>query len=584
MALDAIYLNIIKEDLKKILIGARVDKIYQISKEEIVISFRSFGKNYKLLISSRANSSRIHFTEKEYSNPSTPPMFCMLLRKHLSSGKIVDIRQPKCERILFIDFDTTNDIGDIVRVSIAVEIMGRHSNIIIIKDGRILDSIKRVDFNMSSVRQILPNMFYTMPPKIDKIDLIESKSSEIVEKTMTFRGKVSKSIMQVVGGISPIVSREIAYRLAKDIDTETYSIGDTGRLIKVIDDIQNTVKNYNSYDCKPCTIKDNEGKLIDFSFLDINQYDLVANKIYSENVHTLLDEFFGKRDNNDRIRQKSGNLIKYITNLMSKLEKKIQIQKEELLECAKRESLKFKGDLINANLYKLKRGDKTLVTQNFYSEDLEDVTVELDPRLTPVQNLQKYYGTYKKTYVAEKYLKEQIIVAENDGIYLDSVLDNIFRSSSDNEIEEIKLELNNAGYLKVSKLKGPKIKPSKPIKYKSSDGFIIYAGRNNIQNDTLTLKTSKKNDVWFHTQKIAGSHVVVVTEGKELPNTTYTEAAIIAAYNSKARYSNKVAVDYTLIKNLKKPSAGKAGMVIYETYYTAYVTPDENIVKKLLAK
>lgn len=583
MALDAIYLSLIKNDLQQILVGARLDKIHQISKEELVINFRSFKQNYRLLLSSRPNSPRIHFTNKEYSNPTTPPMFCMLLRKYLSNSKLVNIRQPECERILFMDFDAVNEIGDMVRIVLAIEIMGRHSNIILIKDDKIIDSIKRVDFNMSSVRQVLPNMTYKLPPKMQKFNLCTTDTKIIAEKMLKLNGKVSKASMSVIGGISPIISREIAFLLSKDVDVEMYSIGDKNRLIKVLDNVKNTILNYKQNNEKPFIIEC-DNKFVDFSFLNILQYTNGAKKIQVENIHILLDEFFSKKDSRERIKQKSGNLIKHIMSLCTRLEKKIQIQKEELLECEKRESIKLKGDLINANLYKLKKGDKSFVAQNFYSENLEDIEIKLDPFLTPVQNLQKYYQNYKKTYTAEKFLNEQIQNAYNDLLYLDSVLDNIFRSVSDDDIDEIKLELSHMGLLKSSRIKKKKTKLSKPLKYISSDGFLIYTGKNNIQNDALTLKNSKKNDIWFHTQKIAGSHTVVVTNGKEVPTTTYTEAAIIAAYNSKARYSSNVAVDYTEIKNIKKPPSSKAGMVIYETYYTAYVTPNEEIVKKLLVK
>ncbi|MGL5972387.1 MAG: Rqc2 family fibronectin-binding protein [Oscillospiraceae bacterium] len=582
MALDAMYLKILTDDLKKKLLGARVDKIHQISKEEILITLRSLGKSYKLIFSCRANGARVNITEKEYSTPKTPPMFCMLLRKHLLNGKLEDIKQPNNERILFFCFNSTNEIGDVVQITIAIEIMGRHSNIIIVKDNIILDAIKRVNFEMSKVRQILPNMPYEMPPQLDKKDILKDDYNDIIKNIENGDYKLSKGLINNIGGMSPILAREVSYLLSQDVDCDVSYIYNKKDILKdIFKKIRDSI---NNLDINPCMVKDKEGNFIDFSFIDIKQYQDFCDIIYFDDLNKLLDNFFDEKDKVERIKQKSGNLTKHIMNLISKLEKKVQLQLEELLQCDKREEIKLKGDLVNANLYNIKKGDKFLKTQNFYSENLEIVDIRLEPNLTPVQNLQKYYNTYKKTYNAEKNLKEQIKSAKDDILYLDSVFDNLLRSISDNDVEDIKFELSSVGYLKTSRLKDKKQKRTKPLQYISSDGFTIYAGKNNIQNDLLTLKQGKKYDVWFHTQKSPGSHVIVVTNKKDLPDKTYTEAAMIAAYNSKSRQGSQVPVDYTNIKNIKKPPNAKLGMVTYDSYYTAYVTPDEEYISKLIVK
>lgn len=571
MALDATTLHLLKEELSEKLMGARVEKIHQISKEELLISLRSFKKSYKLFLSCRAGSTRVHITNQNFENPKSPPMFCMLLRKYLNSAKLVAITNPLGERILNLEFDSVTEIGDIERVVIACELMGRHSNIIVIKSGKVVDSIKRVNSEMSSVRPILPGVAYTLPPKQDKLVFLHDKPEIIAAEVYKSEFLAEKGIMKVLQGISPIVAREMVLG-AKTEEELSGSIAKFEALVK-------------EGKAVPTIVYDKEGMPLDFTFFTPKQYDDTFKTAEFATFSELLDSFYTKKDSLLRMKQRSAGLLKSLNNTIKRIQNKMQVQRDELLTCQNREELRLKADLLNANLYAMKKGMEFIRVQNFYTETGEEIEIALKPFLSPVQNVQKYYSDYKKTYTAEKKLKEQLKQGEEELVYLDSVLDALARITTESELEEIRVELAAGNYVRLPKEKRKqKVKASKPLEYRSTDGFTIYAGRNNTQNDLLTLKSAEKNDIWFHTQKIAGSHVIMVTDGEEPTDLAYTEAAMIAAYHSKAQSSAQVAVDYTRVKNIKKPAGAKPGMVIYETYYTAYVTPDEEKVKAMFVK
>ena len=591
MALDGTLLRQIRHELESCLIGARIDKIHQFSREEMIFVLRlpqpteDGSRTVKLYLSAGADSPRIHLTSASFENPKSPPMFCMLMRKYLGSAKLVEIRQIGLDRILHLVFETRNEMGDLIQLTVAIEIMGRHSNIILIDEtGRVIDSIKRIDDTMSSVRPILPGVRYTLPPAQDKLDLIDVTPEQIEQRLRSGKDTpLSKALLSAVQGVSPIVCREIAnYVFLGDdcvISEMTENHFDRLRffLTKVID----YAKNYTG---TPTSVIDSRKKPVDFSFMDIHQY---GGSMFTRTYDTysqLLDDFYTQRDNIQRMRHRSADLLKVLANTADRIARKLSLQQKELADCSDRETWKIYGDLINANLYSIQKGDRTATLINFYDENQAEVTIPLDPRKTPAQNAQKYYGEYRKADTAEKKLRELIEEGQQEAIYIDSVFDALTRAQTNDELSAIRAELAEQGYLRK---KGPAPKKGKgaklaPKRYRSDDGFLILVGRNNVQNDQLTLKDARGRDVWFHTKNIPGSHTIVVSDGQEVPDSTLNQAAIIAAANSKAADSAQVPVDYTLIKNVKKPRGAKPGMVIYVNYQTAYVTPDFELEKRLM--
>lgn len=581
MALDGAFLWTIKNEINNKCLGARVEKIYQPTKEQIVILLRWRGGNGKLLIDVGASNPRIHFSNMNFENPQSPPMFCMLLRKHLNSSKLIKVRQAGLDRILFLDFETVNELGDLVQITLAVEIMARHSNLIIInQSGKIIDSIKRVGLENENIRGVLSGMEYQLPTNINKTNIL-TDSLENIEKTVKLIdvNNLEKGLVTFFEGISPLLSREIIFK-ANILD------GDDLNLIyqKITDALLVLKDVLLNNKISPTILIDENKKPKDFSFIDIKQYGDLFEKLTFEFSNDLLDDFYVKRDRVDKVKQKTSDLIKLLNNKYNRTLRKINIQREELKQSIDRENLKIYGDLINSNIYNLKKGQSEALLQNYYDENFSEIKINLDVRLSPSQNAQKYYNDYKKAVNAEKMLKKLIEKGQQELIYIESVLDSILRIENDNDLMEIKSELSENGYIKYYKLKNKKIKSLPPIEYMSTDGFVIYCGRNNKQNDLLTTKIARSNDMWLHTKDIAGSHVIIISDGREIPNQTIEQAAIIAAFNSKARESTKVPVDYTLIKNVKKPNGAKTGMVIFETNQTAIVTPDEVLVENLKVK
>lgn len=582
MALDGATLSLIKSEIEEKAINSRIEKISVPSKDEIIISLRWRGGSGKLYLSCSSSNSRVHFTSIVPENPKTPVMFCMLLRKHFGSGRLISIRQEGFDRILFLDFECVNELGDLVINTICIEIMGRHSNIIIInQDGRVIDSMKRIGLETSSVRQILPGINYGLPPSQDKLNILNDDIINIVNRIKDGKNiDLSKSIQNNIIGFSPILSREIAFSVTKFERTLISELleDDWTRLEFYLNELKSKLidKQIN-----PTVVYSPDNKLIDFSFISINQYPIEYKTKSFDDIGSMLDFFYNERDRIARVRSKSDGLLKTLSNISERIERRLAVQKEELLQSQDRDKLKVNADIINANLYSLEKGLSKISLPNFYSDDYHEIEIELDERLTPSQNAQKYYALYKKAYNAEKKLIELIQDGEKELEYIDSVFDILMRASGEAEINEIRQELVEQKYIRYSNKKKQKEKRLPPIKYISSDGFTILVGRNNYSNDTLTLKTASKSDMWLHTQKIPGSHVVIVSDGKEIPNNTIEQAAIIAAYHSKARESINVPIDYTFIKNIKKPQGVKPGKVVYEIYQTAFISPNEELVKSL---
>ena len=582
MALDGSFLKQLKHELEEQILDAKVDKVHQISREELILILRSRNGNCKLYISAGADSPRIHLTTTSFENPKTPPMFCMLMRKHLIGARIIGLEQVGLDRILKIIFETRNEMGDIVQISGIIEIMGRHSNFIVVdQDGRIIDSMKRVDDTMSSVRPVLPGMRYVLPPAQDKLLLTETSAETMVDTIL--HGKdvpLSKAILNAVQGVSPLVCREIANYVffGDDNVISAMSSDHIDRLRFYLGRVKDMVVNHSGI---PTAIIDAKGKPQDFSFLDIHQYGPSMVTRQYETYSQLLDQFYTQRDHVQRMKHRSADLLKFLANTSDRIARKVNLQKQELEESAQREQWKMYGDILSANLWSIQKGDKEATLQNFYEEGMPMVTIPLDVRKTPSQNAQKYYAEYRKADTAEKKLLELIEQGEQEYLYIDSVFDALTRAATIDELAGIRSELESQGYLRAQNRKGMKPQKLNPKKYVSDDGFTILVGRNNIQNDQLTLKESKGRDIWFHTKNIPGSHCIVISEGQEIPDNTLTQAAILAATNSRAVESSQVPVDYTQIKHIKKPKGGKPGMVIYHVYNTAYVTPDLELEKRL---
>lgn len=584
MALDGVFLSYLKNEIGEALDGARVDKIHEPEKDEINIVFRKRSGSARLLLSSNANSPRIHLTGISKENPMSLPMFCMLLRKHLTGAKFHGVRQPGLERILFVDFLSRNELGDEVLRTVAVEIMGRYSNIILMDENeRILDSVKHVDETMSRERQILPGLKYELPPKQDKLSLLETPPDAVAAVIRNGRNiELQKALLQTVQGISPVVCREISWRLSGDAAARTGDISsDEYKKLSLI--IEKMRKDISSKTGVPfMVINPANGKPMDFSFMPIGQYENNVKTSRYDSFSELLDAFYTERDSIERMNQRSRDIVNVVNSAVGRIQRKLANQKTELEQSRGREHLRICGDLISANLYRLQKGMTSCKIGNFYEENEPEVTIMLDPSLTPSKNAQKYYNEYRKASAAEKYLKEQIVSGEEELSYLETVLDELSRVQNESGLNEIRQELVEQGYLKNRGRNGAKhIKESAPLHFRSDDGFEILVGRNNRQNDRLTLKTASKNDIWMHTKNIPGAHVIVIADGEDVPVSTLTQAAVLAASHSKAKDSAQVPVDFTLVRYVKKPSGAKPGKVIYDNFKTAFVSPDSTLTQRL---
>lgn len=586
MALDGAFLRAIKNEIEAAALGSRIDKIQQPSREELIFLLRSRGWSGKLLLSAGADSPRIHFTERPFENPKTPPMFCMFLRKHLSGAKLTAVRQLGMDRVLYLDFEATDELGDQREITVAVEIMGRHSNIIVVSGGKVLDSIKRVDQEMSSVRPVLPGLPYVVPPQQGKLQLLEASNEKVRDTVLAAKGAdLSKAIQNALEGFSSVLAREAVAYAVRGQDADKNVLPDSGwqRLFFFFDRLR---KALSGGECRYTIVFDKDMKPRDFSFVDIAQYGaLVVSRQY-DTASALLDVFYYERVRLERMKQRSNDLLRMLISTTERLSRKISLQKEELSQCGERETLKKYGDLLSANFWRMKKGDAAVTVEDFYEEGRE-LSIPLDPALTPVENAQKYYKEYRKAATAEKMLQKLIAQGTEELAYVDSVFDAVSRTEGESELLEIREELSEQGYLKNYRNKNKLLKAQPPLKYRTSDGYLLWCGRNNKQNDRLTLREARPWDIWFHTQGFAGSHVILVTEGKaldELPDRTVEEAAMVAAYNSKAREAALVPVDYTQARNVKKPGGAKPGMVIFDHYYTLYTTPNEETVAGLAEK
>ncbi len=587
MPLDALCLSGLVHELNTKLAGAKIDKIHQPGRDEVIFALRAPGGNVKLLLSANPAHPRAQLTQLSRENPDKPPMFCMLLRKHLTGGRILDITQPPLERVVTVRLEATDELGDRVERKVILEAMGRHSNLILVDaEGRIIDCLRRVDYEMSEKRQVLPGLLYRLPPTQEKLDPTILDRDEL-ERRLTLapeQAQADQWLLDTFGGLSPLVCRELAHRAGGSTDIRLHLLGRDG-CQRLLDELEQLMSLVREKSFVPHLIAI-DGRPKDFTFFEIQQYSSHAELKPYGDFSSLLDDFYELRESQERVRQKGQDLIRTVTSARDRTARKIANQEKELLATLDRDRLRELGDILTSNMYALERGMKVFRTVDFYDPEGKEVDIKLDPLLTPQQNAAKYYKEYNKAKTAEEMLTIQLEKGRRELDYLNSVLENIKLAEGERDLGEIRQELTETGYMRRQSKAKDRIKKirSKPMEFRSSSGMRISVGKNNTQNDELTCKQAFKSDIWFHTQKIHGSHVILWTEGGQPDLTSLNEAAALAAWFSQARESSKVPVDYTPVKYVKKPAGARPGMVIYTTYETAWVTPDGELAKKLRVK
>lgn len=531
------------------MLGTRVDRVFQPNRDELILVFRGFSAAYKLLISARANSARVNLTTIPVENPQQPPMLCMLLRKKLQGAKLLEITQPDLERALMLKFDSVNELGDHVELTLAVEIMGRYSNIILVdENGKIIDALKRVDAEMSSERLVLPGLLYRLPPPQDKLSMLTCTVEEIMARidALPRDMELSKALMSVLQGISPIIAREVenSAGLGHEVYVKSMTPPQRRRTEMYVTTLMETAKNVSG---TPHIVIDPQNKPKDFAFMDIRQYGSAMTVSEKKSFSECSTRSTPSATRLKRMpREKSGSSASACESRRP-FEPQDRDQQAELSAAPSATHWRIKGDLLSANMYAIQKGETSVKLENFYDENLAELEIALDPALTPQQNAQKYYKNYRKAKTAEEKLTEQIGLAQTELTYIDSVFESLALAENERDLNEIRAELAEQGYVRRRAGKKNQKQPalSAPLKFKTSDGFTVLVGRNNRQNDKLTMKDANNNDIWFHTKNIPGSHTVLVTDGKAPTETAMEEAAVLAAQHSRAKDSAQVPVDYT---------------------------------------
>ena len=571
MPLDAVVIHAIREELQNELIGARIDKVQMPERDVLLLSVRGNAGNRKLLLSANTGSARVQFTENSYENPTEPPMFCMLMRKHLVGARIQSISQPDFDRLLIMDLSVRDEMGVLSEKKLVLELMGRASNIILVDDkGNIIDCIRRADFGENAVRRLLPGMIYRRPLLQDKTPFFHSAEEQFTElgSQCASSANPEKSIMESFSGLSPMVSRELVYRCHGQMEflPEAMSALRESGLQSELEPI----------------VLMREGKPFDFSYMRISQY---GDQVELENYPSfseLLDAFYSQRDHAESMRRKSRDLLHKTKSARDRTQRKLNARRQEMEKADNREQVRKEADLITANIYKLKKGMASFSCEDFYEPDCPECVILLDPLKSPQQNAAQKYKEYNKLKNAREHLTK--LIEENTAQlnYLNSVLDEIERSESERDLAEIRRELISTGYLRTKKnARREKVRSQGPMTFKSDDGFRILVGRNNAMNDELSTKKARRSDYWLHTKSVHGSHVIIVCEDQTPPPRTVEQAASIAVYYSQARAGGKTPVDFTMVRNLKKPSGAMPGFVIYHVYETILAEPDEALVMRL---
>ena len=578
MPFDAMFLSAVCDELRQELIGARVEKIQQPARDMVVLQLR--GKA-RLLLSASGNRPRFHVTQASYENPAQPPMFCMLLRKHLAGGRIAAIEQPPAERSVELTLDCTDEMGTPCQKRLILELMGRNSNLILTDgENRILDCMRRVDFEMSEQRQVLPGLFYHRPPrqegKLTPQELTKPALERLLEQTAA-PVHLDRWIVDHVAGISPLIARELAFDFCGETDADVLTL-DRARLAEAL-------TQPSLLQARQPTLLLCGGRPKDFTYCPIRQYGAYMTARTMPSFSALLDAFYTETEQRERMLQKSQSLRRTVTNLLERTRRKLAAQRKEREASLDRETLRRRGDIVTANLHAMTRGMTVLRAEDFYQEDMPEIEIPLRPELSPQQNAARFYKEYNKAKHAEKILAEQIARGEIEEEYLGAVLDELNRAESERDLAEIRAELEAGGYVRSADRRRQQKQPaSRPMRFRSSDGFEILVGRNNRQNDQLSLKTARRDDLWLHIQKFHGTHVIVCCAGAPVPDGTITEAAMLAAWYSQAREGQNVPVDVTQVRNLRKPNGAKPGMVVYDCYRTVIVTPDAALCERLQAE
>ncbi len=587
MALDAATLALTAKQLQSEAIEARIDKVYQPTRDEVVLQMRTRHAGFSLLLAARTGSARVCKTEMKYENPPVPPSFCMLLRKHLTGGRLLSVRTIPMERILFLDFQCVNEMGDLVYNTLAAELMGRYCNLVLFRrergegdvfaDGKIIDALKRVGFEDSEVRQLLPGLAYTLPPMRNLTDVLQTPVVLFVETLCQKDLTVLEALRKTAGGVGPVVLREMVYRAFGTQDPQANELTEEqkSRLVQAIHEIRADFEAGG----RAVLVRKDDGTLVEFGFTPLHQYEPVCELVFYNSFSEMLEGYYAEKDKGERLRQRSKALRKTVQNLYERAVRKQATRKEELVESEDSEHLRIKGELLTASLHAFQKGDKEVRVLNWYTGEEERVV--LDVRLTQSQNAQKYFKEYKKKRTAVQKLAELLEMGEQEIVYLESVLYEIDMAEGEASLNEVRAELKAQGYLRHTKHQEKKQKPSDYLRYRSSDGFLILVGRNNAQNEKLSLKTARGKDLWFHTKNAPGSHVVVMSEGNDIPLATQNEAAQLAVWHSSQKSGGKIPVDYTEVKHLRKTRDLPLGMVLYEQYETAYITPEKEMILSL---
>ena len=570
MAFDAFYLSCVLKEIQA-LPEPRIEKIHQPARDTVILHLKHRDGRAKLLFAANPAAPRLHLTSASPENPAEPPMFCMLLRKHLSGGRLVKAEQLPMERCAMFTFSCIDEMGDQVEKKLVAELMGRTCNLYLLSpEGRIIDCLRRIGLDESAKRAALPGLMYQYPEKIAKQDplFVENYVNLLTE---TGADILSDRLMDSLGGLSPLICREAALFAAGDTDARLTGVG-----IPAVAEKLALFFGENLNHPVPCYTAGSDGVPKQFAFCPIRQYGAYAE---AESFSGLLDMYYTVRDRKDAIRQKGQGLRKTVQNLCARLTKKLAIQEKELAATFERERLRQLGDIVTANIHRIQKGQTVLQAEDFYDEEMKVIDIPISPILSPQQNAAKFYKDYTRMKNAEKELTRQIAIGEEELSYLRSVLDELNRAGSEQELEEIRAELSAGGYVKAeSGKKRMKQSKSAPMRFESTDGFPIYVGRNNRQNDELTFKMARKDDIWLHASKVHGSHVIIACAGRPVPDDTVTQAAQLAAYYAESTGGQNIAVDVTPVKQVKKTPNGKPGMVIYHSYRTVIVNPYADIV------
>lgn len=584
MPLDAFCLAAITEELSSSIIGSKIDKIHQPESDVIILSLRGLRENNKLLISVGGSDARIHLSSHKFDNPSSPAMFCMLLRKHLLGARVTDIIQPPSERVVELVLQTRDALSVVSEKRLIVELIVRKANIVLVSDEQIIiDCLRRTGVDSNTERSVLPGLRYRAPTKqedkVNPLEIDQLRYEGLYNRSETV--SVEKWLLNCFTGLSPLLCRELAFRAYGDIEVRLDAITDNGKSLS--DEFFSMMEAIRARAFKPFLLLDDEETPHDFSFTKIRHLESAFISVQKPNFGELLDEFYTRKQKLLRLKQKSGATLKTVKTTRDRIVRKIASQKAELEESADKDYFRECGDIIAANFHLMKKGMSSLEAQDFFSQNTEMRVIKLDPLKTPQQNAEWYYKRYSKAKKAEKYLAMHIANGEKELEYLESVLTAMSYAEGERDLEGIREELVQSGYLKTTSAKQNRTKPKElPVmKFLSSSGFMILAGRNNMQNDMIRQKHAQRHDIWLHSQKIQGSHVFIICDGKEPDERTLTEAATIAGYFSSARDETKIPVDYTQVKYVKKPAGSKPGAVIYSNQKTVYITPDEKLINEL---